>query len=239
MTKTKRARSITLAVVPSLNRQREIAMVAVPDPYQPSTTILVAKNVRAHPADFLHARGSIDDAQRAAADRIRTLYERAEIGGSRAIDYSRVRVDGGTVQEPLAEAVHAARKALNMARHATGEAGWAILSPVMGEGIPIERLARERPSLARGLMGKRAMGYITGRLREALDDLVAHWGLIAVGARHRRISAERDMALTGPVAEWEIGRFGDLQEVQPRPVVPRPVRKPKRKKNGTNPRSED
>ena len=212
----RKPKPVTLAPVPSLDAHRAIAFAEVPDPFEPGRKVLVAKNVLAHPAELLYANGRIDDAQRMAGVRVMSLYERAEIGGSAAIDYSRVRVDGGTLADPLAEAVHEARRALLGVREAVGVGGYAILMPVMGEGIHVHRLVRDRPALARGLSGKRAEGYITGRLREALDDLVQHWGLIAVGRKgNRRVIAERGLSITGPQAEWEIGgRFGDLKPVE-------------------------
>lgn len=231
--KKRKPAAVSLAMVPSLNRERQVALIEVPDPYEPGRTIVVTKNVRAHPADFLHACKRIDDAQRAAANRVRALYERAEIGASKAIDYSAVRVDGGALQEPLAEAVYAARKALLQARRAVGEAGWAIVQPVMGEGIALERVVRDKPHLARGLSGRQAYGYVSGRLREALDDLVAHWGLIATGAR-RRLVAERELSISGPQAEWEVGRWGELEAVAPRvsaiPPKAKKVRRAAKKK---------
>ena len=215
----RKPKPVTLAPVPSLDAHRHLAFTEVPDPFEPGRKIVVAKNVLAHPAELLFANGRIDEAQRMAGARVMSLYERAEIGGSAAIDYSRVRVDGGILADPLAEAVHEARRALLGVRQAVGVGGYAILMPVMGEGIHVHRLVRERPALARGLSGKRAEGYITGRLREALDDLVQHWGLIAVGGRSKRVRSERGLTITGPQAEWEIGgRFGDLQPVEPKKV---------------------
>ena len=221
----RKPKPVSLAPVPSLDAHRALVFAEVPDPYEPGRRVVVAKNVLAHPAELLYANGRIDDAQRMAGVKVMSLYERAEIGGSAAIDYGRVRVDGGILADPLAEAVHEARRALLGVRQAVGVGGYAILMPVMGEGIHVHRLIRERPALARGLSGKRAEGYITGRLREALDDLVKHWGLIAVGHRgSKRVRAERDLAITGPTTEWEIGgRFGDL-----RPVVKKVGILPKR-----------
>lgn len=219
----RKPKPVTLAVLPSMSRNREVALVEVPDPFEPGRRITVAKNISVHPAENMHARGLIDDAQHAAASRLRSLYEQAEIGGSAAIDYSRVRVDGGQLGDPLAEAVYAARRALVGVRRAVGEGGYAVLMVVMGEGHSIEMVARDRPAMARGLKGKRAEGYISGRIREALDDLVVHWGMIAHGGLRRRMVSERGMAVTGPQAEWRIGgRFGDLE-----PVVPRSAPKPK------------
>lgn len=213
----RKPKPVTLAPVPSLDRHRQLAFVEVADPFEPGRKITVAKNIHSHPAEWLFANGRIDEAQRVAGLRVRALYERSEIGGSAAIDYSRVRVDGGTLADPDAEAVHEARRALVGVRGAVGVGGYAILMPVMGEGLQAGQLARERPSLARGLSGRRAEGYIIGRLREALDDLVQHWGLVAVGGRSKRLRAERGLSITGPQAEWEIGgRFGDLKPVEPK-----------------------
>lgn len=196
---------------------RQVALVEVADPYEAGRKRVVARNLAVHPATWMHARRLIDDAQHAAAVRVMQLYEQAEIGGSRAIDYGRVRVDGGQLSDPLAEDVYSARRALVGVRRACGETGYVVVMAVMGEGTPIERLARERPALARGLTGKRAEGYISGRLREALDDLVRHWGMVAMGRPKGRVRGERGMAVTGPQAEWTTGgRFGDLVPVEPK-----------------------
>lgn len=217
----RRKPAVTLAVAPSLSPNREIALVEVPDPYEAGRRRVVARNLLSHPSSWMYARGMLDDAQHAASLRIMQLYEQAEIGGSRGIDYSRVRVDGGQLADPLAEDVYGARRALVGVRRATGETGYVIVMAVMGEGVTIERLARERPSLSRGLTGKRAEGYISGRLREALDDLVRHWGMVAVGRKRARLRVDREANVTGPQAEWTIGgRFGDLE-----PVIPRAAKK--------------
>lgn len=210
----------------------ETAPVQVADPYSPSQQAVVVKNIRVNPLDWMYHRGRIDDAQFAAGNRFRSYYEQGEIGASGAIDYSRTKVDGGKLQEPLTEAVYAARRALGMARGATGEAGYALLVAVVGEGVNVGHIARLRPSLCHGLRGERAEGYVSGRLREALDALVAQWGLIAVGQARRRVRAARDLSVTGPQAEWEVGfdpqKGATLVELARRPVrTPPPVKKKK------------
>ena len=232
----KRKVTVTLPKIGGEGRLEPVP-VQVADPYSPSQQTVAVKNIRVNPLDWMYHRGRIDDAQFAAGNRFRSYYEQGEIGASGAIDYSRTKVDGGKLQEPLTEAVYAARRSLAMARQATGSVGYALLVAVVGEGINVGQIGRLRPSLCHGLRGERAEGYVSGRLREALDALVAQWGLVAVGQARCRVRSARDLAVSGPTAEWEVGydphKGATLVEMSRRPVRVSPP--PRKKKVGKTP----
>ncbi len=63
--------------------------------------IEAAFNMRESYVGFLWQRKHIDDAQKMAADRLRQAYEKMGGSGARAMDYSKLRVDGGGAPHDL------------------------------------------------------------------------------------------------------------------------------------------
>jgi hypothetical protein len=174
---------ITLA---GSHQQVLIAGEAV-DPFEGDKKITVMRNAREHSISYLHHQKVIDDDQLIAANEFRRRYEAAMLGASQAIDYSRIRVDGGVVAEPLTERMQEAHKWLAEASSVPGVGliGYALLVNVCGE-------SRSLKDVASGWKGvhapgsSRMAGYISARLCEALDAVNAHFGLIAVGKTRRR-----------------------------------------------------
>lgn len=176
----------------------EVGVRIVEDPENRGKQIEVLANVKASTLAYMRARDRIDEAQLKAGEWFRGVYERAEIGGVGAIDYSRTRVDGGRITEPLNEALMEAAGALDAVHRlpGIGEVGFSILRLVVGEGVTIERMAASFPCPAH-LTGNRAEGWITGRLIECLDILVEHLGLKAKGANRSAVRGERATIRTG------------------------------------------
>jgi hypothetical protein len=178
----KRKVKITLAT----STHVELGEGLVDDPYEKGAKLRVIKNVREHPVSHLHARGILSDSQAIAGETFRSNYERAVLGASRAIDYTKERVDGGLPAEPLSESAQRATQWLNdVARHSgCGMRGYAILTAVCGEGQGIVATARiMRNSGAPG--GRAGEGWVQAYLVDSLERLIQHLGMQAVGRRRR------------------------------------------------------
>ncbi|MER8369036.1 hypothetical protein [Mesorhizobium sp. M1378] len=128
-------------------------------------TIPAIVNVRESAIATLAARGQLDAAQVAAADRFRRLWE--TIGGAGAIDPARLVVDGGKAREPINERQVAAGKALAKCRALLGVRGYRLVSLVCGQGHALTEIAP----------GKRERLTAADMLRMSLDDLAGLWGM--------------------------------------------------------------
>ena len=153
----------------------------VADPGAPGRSIRARVNLRESALDHMAARGRIDTAQQAAGDRFRALWERAAIGRRCAADLTREAVDGGGAGDVFTEGFVQAGRDLAEAMRAAGRAGARVLGQVVGEGRSIEDVARAWTGAGGPVSGARAEGYVSGTLVDALDALVAHWGLAATG----------------------------------------------------------
>jgi hypothetical protein len=175
------------------------------------------KNVRSSPIDQMLYQRRIHTGQHAAAVKFQRLCEKAEIGPLQGIDYSKQKVDGGQASEVLTQVVANARKQLMEIPNVVGRTGYTILCSVVGRGESIRRFVESYPSHLYGLEGRRAEGFVSGKIVEALDGLILHWGMVAKNPGYRApIRGESNMTLTGPVSEYEVGLFGDLVEKEPK-----------------------
>lgn len=113
----------------------------------------------------------LTDVQKAAAGRYRSLFERAQIGGARATDYSAAKVDvsGGTYDPGLDGA--AARREYLYARKALGPFQASLLERVVCEEATVRQMATQ---LGEGSGGS-ARRRTTRRLTDAVDVLVDHF----------------------------------------------------------------
>lgn len=197
----------------------------------------VAVNVRESALAHMASRGRLDAAQFAAGERLRKLYEQAAIGGARSVNLEGASGGGGDIVTDAAiNAFHELRRALIAAggRQELAGTGAKLLAAVVGDGRRIEDVAAGWSRAGGIVSGKRAEGFVTGRLIEAIDDLVAHWGMI--GRRRVReqpgtyrragqevtvndsITASGPLEFTGPAYEIHIGRFGDALRETKRPL---------------------
>lgn len=158
----------------------------VDDPYEPGAKLRVIRNLREHPIATLHHNGRISESQRIAAELFRSKYELSVLGAAKAIDYTKERVDGGKLSEPLSERSQEAFQWLNnVARYPSiGKVGFSILVAICGEGKGIAETAKTW-SGAHVVAGSRGQGFILGRLIEALEGLIEHCGMTAIGTRRR------------------------------------------------------
>lgn len=153
---------------------RSLRAVTVANPYfNPGDatnprTIQAVVNIRESAAVMMHSRGRLDDAQFAAATKFRALWE-AMYRSTRAIDYGREPVDGGTRAEPITERQMFAADQLRHIRPLLGEDGYWLVSRICGEGYSIGEVVRPGAS-------KRAKLKAARDLRDCLDLLCKVWG---------------------------------------------------------------
>lgn len=204
----KKRKPVTLAGNPGL----EVKPVVVQDPYQPRATLVVMKNIRTTPLDNLLWKKRITDVEKQAGEQYQRLWEASEIGGAKAIDYARSRVDGGAgPQFPLTQAVVSARMELIRVHEELGATAATVLRLVVGEGMTIRQVVETQPRLCGGLVGTRGEGYIAGRTVEALRDLVQLWRYEAKGLRRTPMRASQQTT-TGPSGERVLDAWGELRE---------------------------
>ncbi len=186
-------RESAASIVTDRNRG-EVRLVDVPDPYNPGKIEQVRKNVRVHPLDLLLARKRIDDAQKTAGDRFLQLYEAAEIGVARAIDYTRQKVDVSFTYPGLDPAAMEAVRALADIHIRLGGRSFALLRRLIGERMSVYQVAGliDGEACGLGMMApsRATVAYTYRAVAFALDDLVRYFG-VAVGSHRSRIRAER------------------------------------------------
>jgi len=157
-----------------VNPSIEIAKTQIPDPFEPSRKIVVRRNVRTDPIEYLFARKRIDTALKTAADRFLALWELSAGGSLRSLDPSRDRVDTSRTGSGPSDGALAARDSLDAVRRHVGRSGYSILSAVCGERQAIGDVA-----LAFYEGSRRAEYLVRTRLIETLEELAELWGLAA------------------------------------------------------------
>lgn len=112
----------------------------------------------------------VTDAQKMAAARYRSLYEGAQIGGARAVDYAAVKVDtsGPPPQLAIEHGEDARRKYSAAVRH-LGMIRSSLVESVIVHDIPMVKIAG---------LSSRARARKTQELFDILDDLAVHFKLI-------------------------------------------------------------
>lgn len=148
----------------------QYASIEIQDPYNPEDKIIVLRQLRGDPLARMHDRDQIDEAQYMAGRHYQRLWEEIECG-SRAIDTTKERVDGGTVPEVFRESRRSA--ALGIAEvdiKLNGDA--RLLHDVLVSGLSLDNAL-----LQRGLRISAWQLRVHGRkLRDGLDILAKHWG---------------------------------------------------------------
>lgn len=215
----------------------EIGARKIDDPLEAGQRVFAAVNVRESAIDHLASHNRINTSQAAAGDRFRRLWEQAAIGGIKGMDATREAVSGH-IADPITDQVVAAAKDLQAAMQAIGVIGSRVLMSIMEEGS-IEKAATKWSGMGGVVKGRRAEGYITGTLVDALDGLTKHWRLEGKGVAKTTdghylrngekiitdddIRAAQDLSETGPSYEITVGRFGDSERREIRPVDSGPM----------------
>lgn len=146
-------------------------------------------NVRESAVGTLAARKLIDASQAQAAVRFRRHWEAVGGAGAQAIDYSRDKVDGGQIADPIDIQQMRAAKHLAEAERTLGERNYALVRSVCGEGRAMAELYQE----------KRDRLTATDNLRMSLDDLARIWGIAGTApskpARPRHEPSDEDLSI--------------------------------------------
>lgn len=129
--------------------------------------VRAAVNIRESAVGTLAARKLIDEAQAEAAIHFRRHWETTGGVGARAIDYSRDKVDGGRIADPIDVAQMRAAKKLAEAKEELGTRNYELVRSVCGEGRAMTEIYST----------KRDRLTATDNLRASLDDLARIWGI--------------------------------------------------------------
>lgn len=151
--------------------------------------IRAAVNIRESAIGTLAARKLIDDAQAEAAVRFRRHWEATGGIGARAIDYSRDKVDGGKIADPIDIGQMRAARHLAEAEHILGVRNYELVRSVCGEGKAMTEIYH----------AKRDRLTATDNLRASLDDLARIWGIAVKAssrpARQYALPSKHDLSL--------------------------------------------
>jgi hypothetical protein len=138
---------------------------------------------------FAKVRGRTE-AETLAAAKFRGLYERAQLGGARAVDYEAVKVDtSGPTEEAIFEIGDKARREYMGAVMRLGMDASSIIEQVVVHDMSVRDLCRARGEGEGGA----ARDRMTKRLREATSALSDHFGYSGTARDRSKIRAERDI----------------------------------------------
>ncbi len=191
--------------------KHELVLLDIDDPVSGKRRAAVM-NVRESTLDSMRTRGTLTDIQLEAGNLFRQFYERSIVGAAKAIDYSKIRVDCGSVRgDPITSSSMRAREELKRVRERVGKRGFWLLKKIAGDGMTLDAVATVLADGGSKAAIDRKRAYVRERLIEALDDLVAATGIKGKGAKPQ---AE---AYDGPLDfnEWR------AEDGQMEPVVPR------------------
>jgi hypothetical protein len=140
-------------------------------------------SLRDDPLGRMHARRQIDDCQLAAGRYMQSLLEMTRIGSLRSPDPAREYVDGRAGQAvPITARQMRASDKLRQARDVLGVRSYGLLCAVLAERQFIEHVA----ALV-GQSGNWESRKLTGRFRDALDELAVLFGYAHEAPSKRRV----------------------------------------------------
>ncbi|WP_298428364.1 hypothetical protein [Rhodoblastus sp.] len=171
----------------STTRAASLAVEMVDDPQRPGEKAPAVVR-RANGLDHLKSHGRLTEAQAHAGEAFVKLYELANGPNLRALDYGRVRVDGGRRDYGPGNARFKALQTLLETREAIGERSFYLIAQIGGKGRSLSDVAGE-VAKEFGMSASAARAYVPARLTEALDALAGHWG--ATGPARAKMRAER------------------------------------------------
>lgn len=203
----------------------ELGERLIPDPLEPGQHYRAAMNVRESVIEHMLAHGRIDRAQAEAGARFRRLWELAAIGRQHGVDFSGAGCRSGKVDDPISDELVYAGGELAKVLFRIGIIRSRILVSVVGEGRTIEQIAQQWSRSGGIVSGKRAEGYVSGTLIDAINELVRLWQLKAIGrpkfnnAAYKRkgtqvqindaIVSSGPLNSTGPANEITVGKHGE------------------------------
>lgn len=151
----------------------EVRPLVVDDPMEPGAKIVAFQSLRGDTLALLHAQKRIDEAQYRAGREMQRFYELSEIGGVRAIDPFKEKVDGGRIAETLTEQVQNAIQEVLRLEKALGREGTALARDILCVGLSVKQCAT-----ARNLFDERGQKWLGLRFREVLETLAFELKLI-------------------------------------------------------------
>ncbi|MET3925639.1 hypothetical protein [Devosia sp. 2618] len=127
------------------------------------------------------------EAETMAAARFRGLYERAQLGGARAMDYEAVKVDSsGPSEEAVFEIGDQARREYMGAVQRLGMDASSIVEQIVVHDMSVRDLAKARGEGEGGAARER----MTQRLKDAVADLSEHFGYAGTAPDRSRIRGQ-------------------------------------------------
>lgn len=154
----------------------ELRQETVDSPYAADKTDTVMRNVRENPVTKLVAGGHLVKIQEMAADTFRRYYEALQ-ASDLALDYGKIRVDGGGADPSPSDFLLFAAQQLRLAEAHLGVIDYRIVLEVCGEGKFLTEMVKERWHGLSAGQAKRKRGYLGQRLSDALDALSEMWQL--------------------------------------------------------------
>lgn len=128
------------------------------------------------------------EAETLAAARFRGLYERAQLGGARAMDYEAVKVDtSGPSEEAVFEVGDQARREYMAAVQRLGMEASSLAEQVIVHDMSVRDLCKARGEGDGGAARER----MTIRLREATTVLSEHFGYAGTAPSRSKIRSHR------------------------------------------------
>lgn len=206
------AAAVQIGEKPKLKGLNDIGMVMIDDPNElrrgrkPKPLRAKLVNLRDDPIGQMAKRSQIEKEQLDAARSWQALHDvAASVGGSRGIDPSAMKVDGGKMSaEPITDVQMAAIKRLEQLDRVLGSVGTTLVRSILGDRMTIAQVAdlmgrpcekeRERQT------ERERIGW---RLRECLDTLVT---VMAVEVKGRR---KRTPMSAGTSEMAELSRYAD------------------------------
>lgn len=155
---------------PHVNGSTTLGAKAVVDPFDGKMRIKVI-SLRNDPLGHMYARECIDDVQLRAGRDYQRDWEVAEIGGVRAIDPAKDKVDGGKFTEPDTDSRLKARAELNRLHAALGEYGRQLVQLVLAQNIALAQVAQMW-----GMLEHHAYRSLRFRFIECLDTIARKKG---------------------------------------------------------------
>lgn len=130
------------------------------------------------------------EAQTLAAARFRGLYQRAQIGGARAMDYEAVKVDvSGPGETIVFEVGDQARREYMGAVQRLGMIRSSLVEKLVVHEMSMRDLA---DSIGEG-QGGAARERVTKQVQEAVDALAEHFGYLGTAPKHARTRADGEL----------------------------------------------
>lgn len=155
-----------------------IAIDIVDDPYSSvGEKITVTRSVRDDPLADMFSRRVIDKAMYEGGRKLQRMYEIMVIGPISAIDTAKEPVDGGKMPEPITEKQRQAARDIAAVDKMLGQFGSVLMRNLLVEGMTVGQICARHNCVT-----ARQSNFMSQRVRECLDDVSFHFGLIT----HRR-----------------------------------------------------